>query len=116
MLVQRSVSEFTSTKKGFGFINHISSMFQEYTFPDTGLTIPVGTELHIPVMGFHYDEQIFLDPYKFDPERFSPEVVSKRHPMAYIPFGHGPRNCIGLTFALILAKVRLTFPILKPLK
>ena len=65
--------------------------------------------MHVSIIGFHYDEEIYPDPHKFDPERFTPEAIAKRHPMAYMPFGHGPRNCIGLTFALLLAKVHLFF-------
>ena len=70
----------------------------------TGLTIPAGTEVHIPINGFHSDESIFPDPDQFDPERFSREAAAKRHPLAFMPFSHGPRNCIGVTFALLLAK------------
>ena len=60
---------------------------KEYTFPGTDLTIPEGTEVHIPIMAFHFDEEIFPHPHKFDPERFTPEATAGRHPMAYMPFG-----------------------------
>ena len=63
--------------------------------------------MHIPIIGFHFDEDIFPDPQKFDPERFTPEAKAGRHPLAYMPFGHGPRNCVGISFALLLAKVAL---------
>jgi cytochrome P450 len=43
------------------------------------------------------------DPYEFIPERH----MTKRHPVAYMPFGVGPRNCVGMRFALMELKIAL---------
>ena len=68
---------------------------KDYTFPGTNVTIKKGQHVVIPVMGIHHDEQIYPDPEKFEPERFSPENKASRHPYTYMPFGQGPRSCIG---------------------
>lgn len=57
--------------------------------------IEKGTTLIFPTYGIHNDSQFWSNPEKFDPERFSDENKSKIKPGNYIPFGIGPRNCIG---------------------
>ncbi|KYB28576.1 putative cytochrome P450 6a23-like Protein [Tribolium castaneum] len=69
-----------------------------YTLEESGLTIDKGTSIMIPVAGLHFDEEYFPNPEKFDPERFSDENKSKIVPYTYMPFGDGPRICIGMTF------------------
>lgn len=58
----------------------------------------------IPIYGFHHDPKYFPEPEKFDPERFSDENKGDIDPDTYLPFGIGPRNCIGSRFALMELK------------
>lgn len=71
------------------------------------LTIEPGTLIWIPTLGIHTDEAYYPDPEKFDPERFSEDSKNDRHTHAYLPFGEGPRNCVGMRFALLQTKVAL---------
>ncbi|XP_046751436.1 probable cytochrome P450 6a14 [Diprion similis] len=77
----------------------------DYTIPDTTVHIPSGTKIFVPVLGLHHDPQYYPDPEVFDPERFADEAVQKRPAMAYLPFGDGPRNCIGARFAIYQTKM-----------
>jgi len=79
----------------------------DYPVPDTGITIPKGTQTMIPVYAIHHDPEIYPNPDTYDPDRFLPEEVEKRHPLSYLPFGDGPRNCIGLRFGLMQTRVGL---------
>ncbi|XP_077511624.1 cytochrome P450 3A24-like isoform X1 [Amblyomma americanum] len=72
-----------------------------------GRTIPAGSRLVFPVWNIHHDPKLWPHPEKFDPERFSGDNGNKRHPMAYAPFGIGPRQCLGQKFALLELKTAL---------
>ncbi|XP_059612484.1 cytochrome P450 9e2-like [Phlebotomus argentipes] len=58
----------------------------------------------VPIYAFHWDPKYFPNPAKFDPERFSDENKSSINSSVYIPFGIGPRNCVGSRFALMELK------------
>ncbi|KAG7206083.1 hypothetical protein KM043_003478 [Ampulex compressa] len=80
---------------------------KEVVIPSKDVCIPEGTMTIIPVHGVHHDPSIYPDPEKFDPERFSEEAIAARHPYVYLPFGEGPRICIGLRFGLVQTKIAL---------
>jgi hypothetical protein len=59
------------------------------------ITLPASTGVYIPVLGLHFDAKYFPEPQTFDPDRFTEENKYSRPNYTYIPFGEGPRNCIG---------------------
>ncbi|KAK9052300.1 hypothetical protein SSX86_028929 [Deinandra increscens subsp. villosa] len=74
------------------------------------LTVPGNIILHVPVLALHHDRKIWgEDAHLFKPERFSRGIseATKNNPSAYMPFGFGPRNCVGSNFATNTAKVTL---------
>jgi cytochrome P450 len=72
-----------------------------------GYFIPAGAGVSLITMNVHYDPRFWAEPEKFDPERFTPERSEGRLPFAYLPFGGGPRLCIGNQFALTEAQLVL---------
>lgn len=67
---------------------------KDYQMPGSSIVIPKGKCIVIPIYGTHMDPDYFSDPEKFIPERFSKDNKLLRNPYAFLPFGHGPRNCI----------------------
>nr|AIL94159.1 cytochrome P450 CYP3026A5 [Tigriopus japonicus] len=88
---------------------------KDYVIPDTNITLKKGCEVHINAMAIHANPDIYPDPEKYDPERFTKEAKASRHPYAFLGFGQGPRNCIGMRFALLEAKLGL-FAVLRKYK
>ena len=76
----------------------------EVDYDGKKFTIEKDISYLIPIYGFHRDPEYFPDPLKFDPERFSEENRENIDPDTYLPFGIGPRNCIGSRFALMELK------------
>lgn len=82
---------------------------QQYEIPNSTISLEKGTAVIIPVYGLHHDPKYFPDPEVFDPERFSDDMKKKRESCCYLPFGDGPRNCIGMRFGLMQTKIGLIY-------
>jgi cytochrome P450 len=75
-----------------------------------GYEVPAGCMVLCSQWVMHRDERYYVDPKRFDPERWRPEERVKRPKFSYFPFGAGPRQCIGEPFAwmegvLLLASI-----------
>lgn len=66
-----------------------------YTFENSKVTVSKGQKIFIPIYALQRDANIYPNPEVYDPERFSEENIKLRNPMYHLPFGDGPRNCIG---------------------
>lgn len=80
------------------------------TFTDKAGTkhkVATGTQLIIPIFAIHRHKALWTDPDRFDPDRFLPANESGRPRTQYMPFGGGPRVCIGAQFAMTEATVLL---------
>ncbi|KAH7935880.1 hypothetical protein HPB52_014449 [Rhipicephalus sanguineus] len=78
---------------------------EEYEYK--GTVFPKDTVIGVPVLRMHYDPRFWNEPEKLDPDRFSSENRPKINPMAYLPFGAGPRNCVASRYSELLMRVTL---------
>jgi cytochrome P450 family 3 subfamily A len=103
---------------------------KDYSYDNGRIKIKKGQVITIPTYVLHHSEEYYPDPEKFDPERYrkhlkdyldllanllvyifffrwTPENKAKRNPYSYMAFGTGPRNCIGMRFAMEELKMAL---------
>ncbi|XP_060052667.1 thromboxane-A synthase [Erinaceus europaeus] len=72
-----------------------------------GQRIPAGAVLEVAVGALHHDPEFWPNPEIFDPERFTAEAQQIRRPFTYLPFGGGPRGCLGMQLGLLEVKLTL---------
>lgn len=72
-----------------------------------GYVIPKDSTVAVFTYAMHRNPELYPNPLKFDPDRFLPENVLKRHPYSFIPFSAGARNCIGQKFSQLEQKIVL---------
>ncbi|XP_076373814.1 uncharacterized protein LOC143258538 [Tachypleus tridentatus] len=83
-----------------GFVNR--ETYRDITYGS--IKIPKETAIQVPVYHLHHNPALWPDHETFDPERFSVDNHD-HHPLAWQPFGHGPKNCIGMRFAQLETKM-----------
>ncbi|XP_052610984.1 cytochrome P450 3A19-like [Peromyscus californicus insignis] len=99
MVVNESMRIYTIATR----VNRLSKKDAEIN----GVFIPKGTEVVIPIFVLHQDPKYWPESEEFCPERFSKENKDRINPYTYLPFGYGPRNCIGMRFSLINMKLAI---------
>ncbi|XP_045517004.1 cytochrome P450 9e2-like [Pieris brassicae] len=77
-----------------------------YVLPGSSVSLEVGRMVSIPIYALHMDQEIYPDPQEFKPERFLKENGFRTSHL-FLPFGAGPRVCIGLRFAMMSTKMAM---------
>jgi cytochrome P450 len=91
----KTKSVFTETLRlhpVLGFFNRICD--KPYKVPGTDVVLDKDTPVIIPILGLQRDPEYFPDPLEFNPERFNEDQAQV--PFTFLPFGEGPRFCIGI--------------------
>jgi len=101
--MDRFISESLRFTKLFPQLERVCT--KNYKIPGTDIVISKGRVVNIFTLNFGYDEKNFYNPNQFDPENFNPE--NNPNKFGFSSFGQGPRNCIGMRYALLVLKVGL---------
>lgn len=80
---------------------------EDYKLGDTGIVVEKETIIQIPVHAIHHSDEFYPESNRFIPDRWLPENRDKLVPYTFLPFGGGPRNCVGMRFALMEAKLAI---------
>jgi cytochrome P450 len=72
-----------------------------------GVALKEGTHVLVPIYVLHRHRRLWPEPLCFEPGRFAPEEAASRPRCTYMPFGAGPRTCIGAAFAMLEGKIML---------
>ena len=103
---------FSETMRFSNFPNASRTCTIKWTIPGTDVVIPKDMRVYLPVYARHMDPNNFPDPEAFIPERFSQDRKGEIKAGTYLPFGIGPRQCMGIKLARMEAKI-LMYTILR---
>uniref|UniRef100_A0A6E8W1Q2 Cytochrome P450 n=1 Tax=Anopheles coluzzii TaxID=1518534 RepID=A0A6E8W1Q2_ANOCL len=81
--------------------------FRDEQGHDMSIYVREGTPILIPVLAIHMDPKYYPEPHQFDPERFSPARKVTHEGATFLPFGEGPRMCLGMRFAQAQVKLAM---------
>ncbi|XP_049767854.1 cytochrome P450 6j1-like [Schistocerca cancellata] len=99
------VSETQRKYPTVNFLNREAS--RDYRIEGTDIVLPKGTAVFVSVAGLHSDPKYWKEPLRFWPDRFREENSRDRPSHTFMPFGEGPRTCIGMRLAYMQVKVVL---------
>ncbi|CAG5058935.1 unnamed protein product [Parnassius apollo] len=92
------INETMRKYQPMGWLDRMAS--KDYKLDDR-LTITVGTPVYVNVIGIHYDPKFYPEPERFNPDRFLSINKKNTNITTFVPFGDGPRSCIGRRFAMM---------------
>ncbi|XP_013115934.2 probable cytochrome P450 6a13 [Stomoxys calcitrans] len=85
------------TNRRYPILNFLErTVTQDYRVENSNIVLEKGCTIYIPLQSIHYDPGFYESPQEFRPQHFHPSEAASRHPMAFLGFGEGPRNCIGM--------------------
>lgn len=100
--VSRNNLNFSETLRKYPPLTLLARVAKEdYDIPNTEISLKKGTIVMISNYGIHHDPEIYPEPEKFNPDRFSKQAIENRHSFAFVPFGEGPRVCIGIRLVFL---------------
>uniref|UniRef100_A0A1B0B4H8 Cytochrome P450 n=1 Tax=Glossina palpalis gambiensis TaxID=67801 RepID=A0A1B0B4H8_9MUSC len=100
---------FNETLRKYPVVPHLARVcLKDYCLPNSDVILEKGLRIIIPIDAIHNDPEYFKEPDKFNPDRFSSAAIAQQHhALSFIPFGEGPRNCIGMRFGKLQAQIGL---------
>ncbi|XP_037713957.1 uncharacterized protein LOC119549770 [Drosophila subpulchrella] len=94
--LEKVIDETMRKRPVVGHLVRIATKRYEHSNPK--YYIEEGTGVIVPTWAIHHDPEFYPEPEKFIPERFDEDQIQQRPACTFLPFGEGPRNCIGLRF------------------
>ena len=97
----------TETLRMYPLMQLTRAANRDYPIPGTNSVLPTNSIVYMYPYALQRDPDLYPNPNSFDPDRFQNDGKEPQNPYTYLPFGQGPRNCIGMRFAQLQAKVAL---------